>query len=96
MTRLVLQRGLIVTVASACVYAGKPRPAVEVQANRWLQGHLSVKLCPLTSTPAGRPTRADFCATERHEWSAQNFATDGRQAVHGPITPLPAPKSNPK
>ena len=45
-----LQRGLIVTVASSGVYSGKPRPAVVVQANRWLQGHPSVTLCPLTST----------------------------------------------
>jgi mRNA interferase MazF len=55
MTRLVLQRGLIVTVASAGVYAGKPRPAVVVQANRWLQGHLSMTLCPLTSTLLDAP-----------------------------------------
>ena len=45
-----LQRGLIVTVATSGVYSGKPRPAVVVQANRWLQGHPSVTLCPLTST----------------------------------------------
>ena len=44
------QRGLIVTVATSGVYSGKPRPAVVVQANRWLQGHPSVTLCPLTST----------------------------------------------
>ena len=45
-----LQRGLIVTVATSGVYSGKPRLAVVVQANRWLQGHPSVTLCPLTST----------------------------------------------
>ena len=45
-----LQRGLIVTVATSGVYSGRPRPAVVVQANRWLQGHPSVTLCPLTST----------------------------------------------
>ena len=28
----------------------EPRLAVVVQANRWLQGHPSVTLCPLTST----------------------------------------------
>ena len=50
MTALVLLRGLIVTVASSGVYAGKPRPAVVVQANRWLKGHPRVTLCPLTST----------------------------------------------
>ena len=44
------QRGVIVTVATSGVYSGKPRPAVVVQANRWLQGHPSVTLCPLTST----------------------------------------------
>ena len=44
-----LQRGLIVTIATSGVYSGKPRPAVVVQANRWLQGHPSVTLCPLTS-----------------------------------------------
>ena len=45
-----LKRGLIVTVATSGVYSGKPRLAVVVQANRWLQGHPSVTLCPLTST----------------------------------------------
>jgi len=45
-----LQRGLIVTIATSGVYSGKPRPAVVVLANRWLQGHPSVTLCPLTST----------------------------------------------
>ena len=45
-----LQRGLIMTFATSGVYSGKPRPAVVVQANRWLQGHPSVTLCPLTST----------------------------------------------
>ena len=38
------------TVASAGVYSGKPPPAVVVQADRWLQAHPSVTLCPLTST----------------------------------------------
>ena len=55
MTELVLQRGLIVTVASSGVYVGKPRPVVAVQANRWLQGHPSVTLCPLTSTLVEAP-----------------------------------------
>jgi mRNA interferase MazF len=40
----------LVTVASPGAYSGKPRPAVVVQADRWLQAHLSVTLCPLTST----------------------------------------------
>jgi mRNA interferase MazF len=40
----------VVTVASPGVYSGKPRPAVVVQADRWLQAHPSVILCPLTST----------------------------------------------
>lgn len=45
-----LCRGTVVTVASPGVYSGKPRPAVVVQADRWLQAHPSVTLCPLTST----------------------------------------------
>ena len=48
--RVTLRRGTVVTVASAGVYASKPRPAVVVQAERWLQAHPSVTLCPLTST----------------------------------------------
>jgi mRNA interferase MazF len=55
MTALVLLRGLIVTVASPGVYSGKPRSAVVVQASRWLQGHPSVTLCPLTSTLLDAP-----------------------------------------
>ena len=55
MSALVLQRGLIVTVAATGAYSGKPRPAVVVQANRWLQGHPSVTLCPLTSTLINAP-----------------------------------------
>ena len=55
MSAIVLQRGLIVTVAATGVYSGKPRPAVVVQANRWLQGHPSVTLCPLTSTLLDAP-----------------------------------------
>ena len=55
MSAVVLQRGLIVTVATTGVYSGKPRPAVVVQANRWLQGHPSVTLCPLTSTLVDAP-----------------------------------------
>lgn len=50
MTPVALRRGMVVTVASPGVYSGKPRPAVVVQADRWLQAHPSVTLCPLTST----------------------------------------------
>ena len=50
MTPATLRRGAVVTVASPGAYSGKPRPAVVVQADRWLQGHPSVTLCPLTST----------------------------------------------
>ena len=45
-----IQRELIVTIATSGVYSGKPRPAVVVLANRWLQGHPSVTLCPMTGT----------------------------------------------
>ena len=55
MTRMPLERGLVVTVASPGVYSGKPRPAVVVQANRWLDGHPSITLCPLTSTLIDAP-----------------------------------------
>jgi mRNA interferase MazF len=48
--RAALCRGTVVTVASPGAYSGKPRPAVVVQADRWLQAHPSVTLCPLTST----------------------------------------------
>lgn len=50
-----LRRGTVVTVASPGVYSGKPRPAVVVQADRWLQAHPSVTLCPLTSTLVEAP-----------------------------------------
>ncbi len=50
-----LRRGTVVTVASPGVYSGKPRPAVVVQADRWLQAHPSVTLCPLTSTLMDAP-----------------------------------------
>ena len=50
MSAAALRRGTVVTVASPGAYSGKPRPAVVVQANRWLQAHPSVTLCPLTST----------------------------------------------
>jgi len=55
MTASGLCRGAVVTVASPGVYSGKPRPAVVVQANRWLQGHPSVTLCPLTSSLVDAP-----------------------------------------
>ncbi|HGY5550830.1 MAG TPA: type II toxin-antitoxin system PemK/MazF family toxin [Prochlorococcus sp.] len=50
MSSLQIQRGQVITVASPGAYSGKPRPAVVVQANRWLRGHPSITLCPLTST----------------------------------------------
>lgn len=50
MTPTALRRGTVVTVASPGAYSGKPRPAVVVQADRWLQAHPSVTLCPVTST----------------------------------------------
>jgi mRNA interferase MazF len=50
-----LRRGTVITVASPRAYSGKPRPAVVVQADRWLQAHPSVTLCPLTSTLVDAP-----------------------------------------
>lgn len=55
MTVTDLRRGDVVVVASKGAYSGKPRPAVVVQANRWLQGHPSVTLCPITSTLVEAP-----------------------------------------
>jgi mRNA interferase MazF len=55
MTPKPLRRGTVVTVASPGVYGGKPRPAVVVQAERWLQAHPSVTLCQLTSTLMDAP-----------------------------------------
>jgi len=55
MTTQGLLRSQVVTVASPGADSGKPRPAVVVQANRWLQGHPSVTLCPLTSTLVEAP-----------------------------------------
>lgn len=55
MTALALRRGTVVTLAITGVYSGKPRPAVVVQADRWLQAHPSVSLCPLTSTLRDAP-----------------------------------------
>jgi mRNA interferase MazF len=51
----VLRRGTVVTVASPGAYSGKPRPAMVVQADRWLQAHPSVSLCPLTGTLVDAP-----------------------------------------
>ena len=55
MSAVVWQRGLIVTLAETGLYYGKPRPAVVVQANHWLQRHPNVTLCPLTSTLLDAP-----------------------------------------
>jgi len=56
MTPAALCRVTVVTVASSGAYSGKPRPAVVVQADRWLQAHPSVTLCPLTSTIRQAPS----------------------------------------
>ena len=50
-----LRRGTVITVASPGAYSGKPRPAVVVQADRWLQAHPSISICPLTSTLVDAP-----------------------------------------
>ncbi len=49
MSSLQIKRGQVITVASPGAYSGKPRPAVVVQANRWLGAHPRITLCPLTS-----------------------------------------------
>lgn len=50
MSSFQIHRGQVITVASPGAYSGKPRPAVVVQANRWLAAHPRITLCPLTST----------------------------------------------
>jgi mRNA interferase MazF len=49
-----MKRGEIWTVAGGAAYAGKPRPAVIVQDDRF-DANDSIVVCPLTSdpTPAG-------------------------------------------
>ena len=81
MSAVVLQRGLIVTVAATGVYSGKPRPAVVVQANRWLQGHPSVTLCPLTNTLLDAPL-VRLPVTPSKERIEEGVPADGRQTVH--------------
>ncbi len=55
MSALQIQRGHVITVASPSAYSGKPRPAVVVQANRWLRGHPSGTRGPLTRTLIAAP-----------------------------------------
>jgi mRNA interferase MazF len=55
MSALQIQRGQVITVASPGVYSGGLRPAVVEQANRWLRGHPSITVCPLTSTLIDAP-----------------------------------------
>jgi mRNA-degrading endonuclease toxin of MazEF toxin-antitoxin module len=59
MTPAALRRGTMVTVASPGAYSGKPRPAVVVQADRWLQGHRSVTVCPCHQHPQAGTSGAD-------------------------------------
>ena len=55
MSNAMLCRGQIVSVAASGIYSGKPRPAVVVQADLWLDVHPSVTLCPITSTLVQAP-----------------------------------------
>ncbi len=50
MSSLQIQRDDVITVASPGAYSGEPRPAVVMQANRWLGVHPSITPYPLTST----------------------------------------------
>ena len=49
-----MKRGEIWAVAGGKDYAGKPRPAVVVQDDRF-DNIDSITLCPITSDPAGAP-----------------------------------------
>ena len=49
-----MRRGEIWTVAGGAAYAGKPRPAVIVQDNRF-DANDSIVVCPLTTDPTPAP-----------------------------------------
>ena len=49
-----MKRGQIWTVAGGAVYAGKPRPAVIVQDDRF-DANDSIVVCPLTTDPTPAP-----------------------------------------
>ena len=49
-----MKRGEIWTVAGGAAYAGKPRPAVLVQDNRF-DANDSIVVCPLTTDPTHAP-----------------------------------------
>ncbi len=50
-----MKRGEIWTVAGGAAYAGKPRPAVIIQDDRF-DANDSVVVCPVTSDPTDAPT----------------------------------------
>lgn len=49
-----MKRGAIWTVVGGVAYAGKPRPAVIVQDDRF-DANDSIVVCPLTTDPTGAP-----------------------------------------
>src|SRR5512132_3700422 len=49
-----MKRGEICTVAAGAAYAGKPRPAVIVQDDRF-DANDSIVVCPLTTDPTSAP-----------------------------------------
>ena len=50
-----MRRGEIWTVAGGAAYAGKPRPAVIIQDDRF-DANDSIVVCPLTTDPTSAPT----------------------------------------
>lgn len=50
-----MKRGEIWTVAGGAAYAGKPRPAVIIQDDRF-DANDSVVVCPVTSDPTAAPS----------------------------------------
>lgn len=50
-----MKRGEIWTVAGGAAYAGKPRPAVIIQDDRF-DANDSLVVCPVTSDPTDAPT----------------------------------------
>jgi mRNA interferase MazF len=81
-----LKRGEIWTVAGGADYAGKPRPAIILQSDKF-DGTPSVTLCPLTTTPIDN-VYARF-AVAPSELNGLQFAS---QAMVDKITTLPKSK----
>jgi mRNA interferase MazF len=69
-----MRRGTIVTVAGGGGYAGKPRPALVIQADSFLELP-SVTVCLLTTLDEGGPeTRVEIVPSDRNGLRERCFA----------------------